>query len=297
MIAARKMWPLYVFLSVPLALLFVFHYMPLYGLIIAFKDFSIRKGYWRSPWNDFAHFKLFFSSPYIFRILRNTIVISLLRLVFGFPAPILLALLINEIRSMPYKRIVQSIAYLPHFMSWIVLAGIVMNVLSPSYGLVGYFYGLFGKQAPSILTDVRLFRPMLVVTEIWKEAGWGTIIYLAAMAGIDPGLYESAVIDGAGRLRAAVSITIPSILPAITVLFILSLGRILNAGFDQIFNLYSPLVYEVADIIDTYVYRIGIIDGRFDFTTAVGLFKNVVGVILLVCANAVVKRFSDYALW
>ncbi len=291
------MWPLYLFLSMPVALLFVFHYMPLYGLMIAFKDFSIRKGYWHSSWNDFAHFKLFFSSPYIFRILRNTIVISFLRLVFGFPAPIMLALLINEIRSMSYRRVIQSIAYLPHFMSWVVLSAVIMNVLSPSYGLLGYLYDLVGKQAPSVLTNRNLFRPMLIITGIWKEAGWGTIIYLAAMAGIDPGLYESAVIDGAGRLRCAVSITIPSIIPAITVLFILNLGRILNAGFDQIFNLYSPLVYEVADIIDTYVYRVGIIDGRFDFTTAVGLFKNLVGVALLVSANAVIKRFSEYALW
>ena len=294
---ARRMSMLYVFFLIPGVLLLVFKYVPMYGVIIAFKDFRIGSGIWGSPWNNFDHFLLAFTNPYFARILRNTIVISLLRIVFGFPAPIILALLINELRWMPFKRTIQSISYLPHFMSWVVLAGMMFEILSPQRGIVGYVYSLLGREAPNLLASTALFRPMLIGTQIWKEVGWGTVIYLAAIAGIDPQLYESANIDGANRLQRALHITVPSLIPVIIILFILRIGDMLDAGFDQIFNMYNPLVYEVADIVDTYVYRVGLIDRRYDFSAAVGLFKNVVGVILLIGTNMVVRRYSEYGIW
>jgi putative aldouronate transport system permease protein len=296
-VRAKKMKMLYLFFSIPVILYIVFHYMPMYGVIIAFKKYRIADGILGSQWNNFEHFKMLFGSLFFMRIMRNTLLISFYRLIFGFPAPIILALLLNEVGNMPFKRITQSISYLPHFMSWVVLAGIMIEVLSPQRGIVGYIYTLLGREAPNLLINKRLFRPMLILTGIWKDVGWGTVMDLAAFSSIDPGLYESAAIDGATRFQRAIFITIPSIIPVITILFILSLGAILNAGFDQIFNLYTPLVYEVADIIDTYVYRVGLIERKYDFSTAVGLFKNVIGVMLLLGTNAVIKRFSEYGIW
>ena len=288
---------LYLFFLVPAVLLFIFRYIPIYGIVIAFQDFRIGRGIMGSPFNNFAHFKNFFEGPFFFRLMRNTLVISFLKLGFGFPAPIILALLINELRNMSFKRTIQSVSYLPHFMSWVVLAGILIEVISPQRGILGYLYSLVGATAPNLLAEPRLFRGLLVVTEIWKEVGWGTVIYLAAMSGINPELYESAQIDGANRLQSALHVTIPSLAPVITILFILRLGDILDAGFDQIFVLYNPLVYEVADIIDTYVYRVGLQQRQLDFSAAVGLFKNVVGVVLLLTANVVIKRFSEHGIW
>ena len=297
LVRAKRMWMLYLFFLVPAVLLFIFRYIPIYGIVIAFQDFRIGRGIMGSPFNNFAHFKNFFEGPFFFRLMRNTLVISFLKLGFGFPAPMILALLINELRNMGFKRTIQSISYLPHFMSWVVLAGILIEVISPQRGILGYTYSLFGATAPNLLAEPRLFRGLLVVTEIWKEVGWGTVIYLAAMSGINPELYESAQIDGANRLQSALHVTIPSLAPVITILFILRLGDILDAGFDQIFVLYNPLVYEVADIIDTYVYRVGLQQRQLDFSAAVGLFKNVVGVILLLTANVVIKRFSEHGIW
>ena len=294
---AKRMRLLYLFLLFPVAALFIFNYLPIYGVLIAFKDFKIIKGAWGSPWNDFEHFRLAFESPLFGRILRNTVIISALRILFGFPAPIVLALLINEVGSQPYKRAVQSVSYLPHFMSWVILAGILFEILSPQRGVVAAAYGLFGQEAPNLFGTARFFRPLLVATDIWKEIGWGTIIYLAAISAINPELHESALIDGANRLQRAVHITVPSIVAVVTIMFILRLGSIMDAGFDQVFNLYNPGVYEVADIIDTYVYRVGLVDLRFDFATAIGLFKNVVGVVLIVGANLIIRRYSDYAIW
>jgi len=294
---ARRMALLYVFFCVPLVGLIIFRYVPMYGVLIAFKDYRISKGIVGSSWNNFRHFRMLFTSPFFFRVFRNTVIISLLRIVFGFPAPIILALLINEVASVAYKRIVQSITYLPHFMSWVVLAGIIMEILSPQRGVIAQVYGWFGREAPNVLLSKSLFRPLLIVTGIWKEAGWGTVVYLAAITSIDPGLYESASIDGASRFQRAVHITIPCLIPVITILFILSLGSVLNAGFDQIFNLYNPVVYQVADIFDTYVYREGLVARRYDYSAAVGLFKNVVAVALLLSANAIIKRFSEYGIW
>ncbi len=288
---------LYLLFLIPLIQLIIFRYIPIYGLIIAFKDYRYNLGFWRSPWNNFEHFKILFESPFFGRIIRNTIIISLMRIGFGFPAPIILAILINEVRSTAFKRTVQSISYLPHFMSWVVLSGIIIELLSPQRGPVGYIYSLLGKPAPNLLINPQFFRPMLIVTGIWQGVGWGTIVYLAALSGIDPELYEAAAVDGANRFQMALRITLPSLVPVMTVLFILRLGQILNAGFDQIFNLYNPLVYDVADILDTAVYRIGIFNRKYDFATAMSLFKSAIGVSMIVVTNSIIKRFSDYGVW
>ena len=293
----KKMRLLYLLFLIPLIQLVIFRYIPIYGLIIAFKDFRYGLGFWRSPWNNFAHFRVLFDSPFFGRILRNTIIISLMRIGFGFPAPIILALLVNELRSTSFKRVVQSISYLPHFMSWVVLSGIIIEILSPQRGPVGYIFSLLDKPAPNLLISTKFFRPMLIVTGIWQSVGWASIVYLAALSGIDPELYESAAVDGANRYRMAIHITLPSLIPVMTVLFILRLGQILNAGFDQILNLYNPLVYEVADILDTAVYRIGIYQRTYDFATAMSLFKSAIGVTLIVITNSVIRRFSDYGVW
>lgn len=286
----------YLFLMLVPALIWyaVFHYGPLYGILLAFKDFSPMKGIWASPWVGWDHFKfLFFQSPDFMRIFRNTVIISLYHLVFGFPAPVILALLLNEIRFGLFKKIAQSISYIPHFFSWVVLAGIVTVMLSPSQGPVNYILQLIGLEPIYFLADSSYFRSTLVITGIWKEIGWGTIIYLAALAGVDPSLYEAAKMDGANRFRQIWNITLPSILPVITIMFILQLGGILNAGFDQIFNLYNPAVYDVADIIDTYVYRAGILGAQFGLTTAVGLFKNIIGITLVLMTNYIVKKLGQ----
>ena len=295
---ARKYLVLYIFCLVPATVLFIFHYLPIWGVVIAFKDFRVGLGILGSPWNNFQHFRDLFLDPFFARVLRNTVIISLLKIVFGFPAPVILALLLNELRNQPFKKAVQSISYLPHFMSWVVIAGVVMEILSPQRGIPAFIGHLFGaEEVPNLFMDRTLFRPLLVVTHIWQSVGWGTIVYLAAISTIDPTLYDVSAVDGAGRLRTMVHITLPALVPVMTILFLLSLGHLLNAGFEQIFNLYNPLVYEVADIIDTYVYRVGILDIRFEFGAAVGLFKNVIGVILLVAANAIIRRFSEYAIW
>ncbi len=293
----RRMRLLYLSLLPALLLLLVFNYVPIYGIVIAFKNFQASRGILGSPWNNFENFEVLFGSFQFQRVMRNTVIISLQRIVFGFPAPILLALIINEFANSWWKKGIQSITYLPHFISWVVMAGILVEILSPQRGIIGYLYTMLGRDAPLLLTNQNVFRPILIATEVWKEVGWGSVIYLAAISSIDPTMYDVARIDGAGRIRQATSITLPSLLPVITILFILRLSGILNAGFDQIFNLYNELVYEVADIIDTYMYRVGILSQEFEFATAAGLFKNVVGVALIVLVNAVIRRFSDHGIW
>lgn len=293
----KKMKLLYLMMLVPIIHLFIFHYIPIYGIIIAFKDFSPGKGIMDSPWNNFEHFKFLFTDFLFLRALKNTIVISLLKLVIGFPAPILFALLLNEIRHALFKRVAQSISYLPHFMSWVILASMVGEVLSPQRGIINYFITMFGGQPINFLADPQLFVPILILSDVWKEIGWGAIIYLAALSSINPDLYEAAEVDGANRFKQALHITIPSIMPIMIILFILNLGQILNVGFDQILNLYNPMVYEVADVIDTYVYRKGLEQFDFDYAAAVGLFKNVVGIVLIVGANYIIRRRSEHGIW
>ncbi|RAV13604.1 ABC transporter permease [Paenibacillus contaminans] len=297
----RKKWKrmkmLYLMLLLPVVHLAVFHYAPMYGVLIAFKDYRPGLGIWDSPWNNFEHFRSMLNDFVFLRALRNTFVISLVRLVFGFTMPILFALLLNELRTRFFKRTVQSISYLPHFLSWVIVASMVVEIVSPQRGVVNYVVTLFGGEPINFLSSKLFFVPLLLITDVWKEIGWASIIYLASIASISPELYEAAESDGANRFQKMIHITIPSLVPVITILFLLRLGNILSGGFDQILNLYNPLVYEVADIIDTYVYRVGMLEVRFDYSAAVGLFKNVVGVILLVTVNQFVRKHSDYGVW
>jgi len=270
----------------------LFSYVPMYGLQLAFKDYSYSGGIWGSEWAGLKHFKFLVSNPDFLNALKNTIVISFGRLLFGFPAPIILALLLNELRNPVFKRTVQSILYLPHFLSWVIMTGIIFNILSLNTGVVNNLLESMGLPKIMFLGNPKTFRPLIYISDIWKNAGWGTIIYLAAIAGIDVEIYESAVIDGAGRFQQMIYITLPSMAYAIGTLLILSVGGMMNAGFDQIFNLMNPPTQQVGDIIDTYVYRLGVLSAQYDFSTAVGLFKNVVNCILMVTANWVVKLFG-----
>lgn len=293
----KKMKTLYFMMLIPMIMLIIFHYIPMYGILIAFKNFSPGLGIWDSPWNNFEHFKRLFSDFLFIRALKNTIVISLLKVVIVFPAPIIFAILLNEIKSEKFKKVTQSISYLPHFMSWVILSAMVIEVFSPQRGIINFIITLFGGDPINFMADKSSFIPILILTDMWKEIGWGAIIYLASIASIDPQLYEAAEMDGAGRFHKMIHVTLPSIMPMVIIMFILRLGSILNAGFDQILNLYNPLVYEVADIIDTYVYRSGLEQFQFDYATAVGLFKNVVGIVLILSANAIIRRKSEHGIW
>jgi len=283
----------YYILALPALIYFIiFRYMPMAGIIIVFKDYKMNLGMFASEWVGLKWFQMLFESPDFLLIVRNTLLISIYKIVFEFPAPILLALMLNEVRSIFFKRTVQTIVYLPHFISWIVLSGIILNVLSPSTGILPVL-GI--KSSPLIEPDN--FRALLVISQIWKESGWGTIVYLAAISGIDQSMYEASVLDGAKRWQQIRYITLPCIMSTVAVLLILRTGQILSAGFEQVFVLYNPAVYSVGDIIDTYVYRVGITLGRYSFATAVGVFKSFVGLVLVLLTNFIVKKMGEPGLW
>ena len=282
-----------------LLLILIFNYGPMYGLLMAFQDFQVTKGIWGSPWVGLKHFQEFFSNPSAVNALRNTLLISFLKLAFGFPAPILLAILFNELRNGIFKRASQTISYMPHFVSWIVFAALITAMLSPSTGVINQFLKFLGIRPIYFMADPGWFRVVLIASEIWKEIGWGAIIYLAALSGVDPTLHEAAVVDGATRIQRILYINIPSLLPIAALMLILRMGGILNAGFDQVFNMYNVQVYQTADIIDTYVYRTGLADLKYSFAAAVGFFKSAVGLVMVVVVNEIARRMSDryYALW
>ncbi|RXZ83242.1 sugar ABC transporter permease [Paenibacillaceae bacterium] len=289
----------YMFILLAPALIWylLFAYGPLYGIQLAFKDFIINKGIMGSPWIGYKHFEAMISGAQDFHlIIRNTVVLSFYHILFGFPAPIVLALLFNEVRFEFFKRISQTLSYLPHFLSWVVVAGFMFTVLSPSSGIVNAIIGYFGIDPIYFVGKAEYFRFTLVSSAIWKEIGWGAIIYLAALAGINPQMYEAAIVDGAGRFKQLLYITLPSLLPVISIMFILRIGHVLDAGFDQVLNMYTPATYSVADILDTYVYRIGLEQMQFSFATAVGLFKNVIALTLVLFTNYIVKRAGQEGL-
>lgn len=285
------------FLLIPGILFFIiFKYVPMYGLKIAFMDYN-QYNPAKSTWVGLEQFVKLFSKRSFLPVLRNTVVISLLKLIIGFPIPVILALMMNEMRSLKFKKVSQTLLYLPHFISWVILAGIIMTLLDPDSGLITQFiYQLTGEKV-MVLTNQKWFVPMLIVTDIYKGMGWGTTLYFAAISGIDPQLYEAASIDGAGKWKQMLNITLPSIVPTIVICFIMNCGNILNAGFDQIFMLYSSHVYDVADIIDTYVYRIGIVNSDYSFSTAAGMFKSVVAFILIVFVNGIAKKTGNEGLY
>lgn len=276
----------------------LFHYVPMYGAVLAFKDFQLMKGIWNSPWIGMHHFMYAFSDPVFMQVLKNTIIISFYKLIFGFPVPVVFALLLNEVASAKFKKLAQTISYLPHFISWVVMAGIFMSILSID-GLVNSVIKLFGMDPVLFMGNEQYFRLILVLTEIYKSFGWGAIVYFAAISGINGELYEAAIIDGAGRFKRVIYITIPMLAPVMAILLILSMAGILDAGFDQIFNMYSVNVYRVSDIIDTYVYRKGMVEMKYSYATAVGLFKSVVALIMIVTVNQVIKTMGgkEHALW
>jgi putative aldouronate transport system permease protein len=289
-------WQLHLMLLPGILLILVFSYFPLAGITIAFKEFYPALGIWGSPWVGLENFEYMFLLPDTPQILWNTLRIALLKMFFNFPVPIVVALMLNEVSISGLKRTVQTVVYLPYFISWVILSGIIIDLFARE-GIINQFLGLFGAEPVFFLGDNRYFTSMLVLTDVWKNFGYGTVVYLAAITGVDSSLYESAIIDGANRWKQTLHITLPSIAPIIMLLMILNMGNVLNAGFDQIFNLYSPLVYPSADIIDTFVYRISMIEANYSLGTAVGLLKSIVSFILIVGSYTIANKYSDYTVF
>jgi len=286
--------PLHILLIPGVIAVFIFNYIPMFGIVMAFQKFVPAKGFLGSEWVGLDNFRYIFNMPNIWNVIRNTIFISVMKIIANLIVPIIFALLLNEVRKNVFKRTVQTIIYFPHFLSWVILGGILIDVLSPTSGIVNEFLGLFGIKPIYFLGDAKWFPFTLVLTNTWKEFGYNTIVYLAALTSIDPTLYEAAVVDGAGRMKQTIHITIPGILPIVTLMTVLSLGNVLNAGFDQVFNLYSPSVYSTGDIIDTLVYRIGMVEAQFSVSAAVGLFKSAISFVLVVISNKLANKYAGY---
>ncbi len=285
-------------LLLPGALYFlIYRYIPMVGILLAFKDYSPFIGFIDSPWVGLKYFRLIFEDAEVVQVIWNTLQISLLQIVFAFPISIILALMLNELRNQLYKRFLQSIVYMPHFLSWVVVVGITVIFLR-SEGLVNNFLGTFLDINPiPFLTDPAMFKPIVILQVIWKESGWGTILFLAALSGISPHLYEAAVMDGASRMRQIWHITLPALKSTIVILLILRLGNVMDSGFEQIFLMLNPFNMESGNVLDTYVYFKGIQQANFSFATAVGLFKGIIGLILVVLANRLAKRFGEEGLY
>ncbi|WP_189012184.1 ABC transporter permease [Paenibacillus marchantiophytorum] len=296
-VALKRDKYLYVMAAPGLLFFLIFKYVPLWGLLLAFQNFSPYLGFWDSEWVGFKYFAEFFGNPDFMLLFRNTMAISLLNIVFFFPIPIVVALLLNEVRKLAFKKFIQTVIYLPHFLSWVIIVGICFLILGEGSGVVNQLIVEFGGQKIQFLTEPNLFWAMLTAQSIWKEAGWGTIIFLAALAGINSELYEAAQIDGATRWQQMRNVTIPGIKSTIIVLLILRLGQVMDVGFEQIYLMASGPVAQVADVFDTYVYRVGIQQGRFSYATVAGLFKSVVGLILVVSANRLAKKFGEEGLY
>jgi len=290
----RHDWILYIMLAPPLAYFVIFHLIPIFGMRLAFQDYRIVGD---NVWVGFKHFDVLFSSPAFFTVIKNTLIISTMKMVFGFPVPIILAILVNEVANRFYRKYVQSIIYLPHFLSWVVIAGIWIGLLNPSEGAVNLISSMFGASSIDYMTSKDHIRWVFVVSEIWRSAGWDSIIYLAAIMKISPGLYEAAKIDGASRLQSMLYITLPQLYGTIVTVFILNLGFFMSAGFDQVFNMMNDSVISVVDILDTYVYRIGIVNGQFAYSTAASLFKGVIGIFLILGTHFTSKKVTGNGLW
>lgn len=290
----------YLLMLPALASLFVFSYLPMAGVVMAFNDYRLGKGFtaiFNSPWVGLAHFRRLFTTPYFYRVLGNTLAINGLKLVFVFPVPIMFAILVNELRSVRYKRLVQTVSYLPNFLSTVVVYGLVLSFLSPTFGLLNAAIYHLGGEPIYFIVQPEYFRGILVLLDIWRYTGWEAIIYLAAIVSIDQEQYESAVIDGANKFRRIWHITLPGIFNVILLMFIFRIGYLLSADFETVFLLYSPPVYSVGDIIDTFVYREGLIHSQFSYTTAVGLFKSVIGFLLIVVTARIAKKFGKSVVW
>jgi putative aldouronate transport system permease protein len=293
----RKTWPFHMLLLPALVLCIIFQYIPLFGAAIAFQDYQPWLGIKGSPWVGLDHFRYIFQYPDSKQVIWNTLIIASLKLLINLFAPIVFALLLNEVGKMFFKRVLQTLVYLPHFLSWVILGGILIDILSTDGGIVYRALNLFGAKSIFFLGDGQWFRFTVIVSDVWKEFGFSAIIFLATLVGINPALYEAAEIDGASRWQQVVYISFPLILPIVIVVATLSLGRVLDAGFDQILNLYNPLVYSHGDIIDTFVYREGLNSGQFSFGTAVGLFKSAIGFILIIISYRLAYKLANYRIF
>lgn len=289
--------PLHLMLIPGVILTFVFSYIPMFGIIIAFQDYQPARGFLHSEWVGLENFHFAFSMPGTWQIVWNTVYISVLKIIAGLVVPIVVALLLNEAANKYFRRSAQTVIYLPHFLSWVILGGILIDILSPSGGLVNKFLGFLGIPSTYFLGSNSWFPLTLVISNTWKEFGFSTIVYLAALTSIGPSLYEAASVDGAGRLRQAWHITLPGMRPIIVLLSTLSLGNVLNAGFEQVFVLYSPQVYQSGDIIDTYVYRAGLVDFQYSYAASVGLMKGVISLVLISTAYYMAYRFARYRIF
>ncbi|RHP35183.1 sugar ABC transporter permease [Lachnotalea sp. AF33-28] len=281
-------------LLIPTALLVVYCYVPMAGIIIAFQNYKPALGFTGSKFTGLENFRVLFTNPGFMQALKNTVVIAFWKIITGLIVPVTFSLLLNEIRRSSIKRTAQTIIYMPYFISWVLMAGIIVDILSPENGIVNRLLGLFGVEPVFFLGDNNWFKPVLVVTNVWKEFGWGTIIYMAALTGIDLNLYEAAAIDGAGRWKQTLHVTLPGIAPTIVLLTTLSLGNVLNAGFDQVYNLMSPITLESGDIIDTLIYRLGIKNAQFGIATAAGLFKSMISAFFIVTSYKLAYKFTGY---
>ncbi len=286
----------YLMLLPVVAYYIIFKYLPMYGVIIAFKDFTPAQGFYDSPWVGFTWFKEFFESYYCWRIIRNTLLLNVYDVLFGFPAPIILALLLNEITSKKFKSLAQTISYVPHFISVVVIAGMVINFTARD-GLINNLITMAGGTPIPFMSSPNWFRAIYVGSGIWQSIGWGSIVYLAALTNVDPSLYEAATVDGAGRWKQLIHITLPSILPTIVIMLILRLGTMMQVGYEKIILLYNPMIYETADVISTFVYRKGLLQMNYSFSAAVDLFNSVINVILLITVNQVCKKLRSTSLW
>ncbi len=293
----KRNYELYLFLLPIIILYLVFRYYPMYGVQIAFKDFSPSRGIWGSEWVGFKYFQQFFDSYNFWNLIENTITLSFLSLVFSFPVPIIVAIMLNQMLAKRYKKFVQSVIYAPHFISTVVLVGMLNVFLSPNSGIVNHIISFFGGKPVLFMADENWFRPLYILSGIWQETGFSTIIYLAALAGVNPELHEAAVMDGANKWKRVWHVDIPAILPTIVILLILALGNIMSIGFEKAFLMQSDLNYATSNIIPTYVYELGIQKSQYSFSTAIGLFNSVINIILIVAVNRIAKKLTETSLW
>ena len=293
----KKNADLYILFALPLIFVFIFRYVPMYGVIIAFKDFNPIQGILGSPWVGLKHFRNFISAYEFQRVLVNTVTLSLGQLFFGFPVPIFLALVVNELRSKSYKKLVQTVTYAPHFISTVVLAGMLVMFLSPSTGIINKLMNVFGLESISFLAKSQWFKPVYIISEIWQQAGWSSIIYIATLTGVDTQLYDAAYVDGCTRIKMIRYIDLPFLMPTVIILLILRCGQIMNIGFEKVLLLQNNLNMSSSDIIQTYVYRKGLVNSQFSFSTAVGLFNNIINMLLLIGVNKLSGAVSETSLW
>jgi len=293
----RRHWQLYLLVIPPVLYFIIFKYLPMANAVLAFKNYNVVKGIWGSPWVGTQYFEMFFRNPAFVTLIKNTLYISFYQLIVGFPIPILLALALNEVKSARFKKTVQMVTYAPYFISTVVMVSIIMLFLSPRLGIVNTIAGALGFEAINYLGEPGLFRTIYVLSDVWQTMGYSAVIYLAALAGVDPSLYEAAKVDGANRFQKILNVDLPGILPAAVIILILSVGNIMALGFEKMYLLQNPLNLSTSEIISTYVYKIGLLNANYSFATAVGLFNSLINLVLLLVVNAIAKRASNTSLW